>query len=220
MLQVCIFIFTVLLFFLLTPDILIPKPLKTNKYVIALVHAILFALIFQLTNKLVWNVTEAFTTTQPVISVTPTATRAAVAQAQVATAQAAQAATVAAVAATTARANPTVATITNAQATAAVATQKAAAATAATQKAAVATQKAATATAATQRAATVAPVVTRSAEEIQATKVAKAAADKAVADAKAEALRLKKIADGASALSNAQINLANKANDYSRILSA
>jgi hypothetical protein len=74
MFNIVIFLFCILLFFLLTPDILLPKPIKTNKYVITLVHALLFALILQLTHKLFWNITEGFTTTQPATTLSSSTT--------------------------------------------------------------------------------------------------------------------------------------------------
>ena len=60
MFHLCIFLFSALLFFLFTPNILITLPLKKSKYVIALVHALLFSTVLHFTNKLVWNVTELF----------------------------------------------------------------------------------------------------------------------------------------------------------------
>jgi len=48
-------IYTALLFFLLTPAILLRLPPNGSKYTVALVHAIVFALIFHFTHKLVWQ---------------------------------------------------------------------------------------------------------------------------------------------------------------------
>jgi uncharacterized transporter YbjL len=42
-------LFVAVLFFLLTPSILVSLPAKGNKYVVAAVHAIIFALIFYFT---------------------------------------------------------------------------------------------------------------------------------------------------------------------------
>ncbi len=51
------FLFTTLLFFVLTPGIIITLPPKSSKYVVAIVHGIVFALIWCFTYKLVWNLT-------------------------------------------------------------------------------------------------------------------------------------------------------------------
>jgi hypothetical protein len=48
-------LYAALLFFLLTPAILISLPPKGSKYVVAAVHALVFALIFHFTHKLVWR---------------------------------------------------------------------------------------------------------------------------------------------------------------------
>ena len=63
MLNLCMFLFNILLFFVLTPGILLTIPSKSSKTTVTLVHAVIFALVLHLTNKLVWNVTEAFTET-------------------------------------------------------------------------------------------------------------------------------------------------------------
>jgi hypothetical protein len=44
-----------LLFFVLTPGILITLPPKGSKVVVAVTHAIVFALLFHLTHKVFWN---------------------------------------------------------------------------------------------------------------------------------------------------------------------
>ena len=49
------FLFTALLFFLLTPGILLSLPPGGSKKVVAAVHAIVFALIWTFTHKLVWE---------------------------------------------------------------------------------------------------------------------------------------------------------------------
>jgi len=49
------FLFSALLFFVLTPGILLSLPPNSGKYVVALVHALVFALVWSLTHKLVWN---------------------------------------------------------------------------------------------------------------------------------------------------------------------
>jgi hypothetical protein len=45
-----------LLFFLLTPGILVTLPTKGSKVTVALVHAVIFALIYYLTYKVVWKI--------------------------------------------------------------------------------------------------------------------------------------------------------------------
>ena len=47
------FIYIVFLFFVLTPAILVRLPPKANKWIVALVHGIVFAVIFSLTNHFV-----------------------------------------------------------------------------------------------------------------------------------------------------------------------
>ena len=46
-----IFIFSVLLFFVLTPGVLLRLPPNGSKYVVALVHGLVFALLFTLSFK-------------------------------------------------------------------------------------------------------------------------------------------------------------------------
>ena len=48
-------IFTILLFVLLTPSILVRLPKKGNKYTVAFVHGLLFAIIYHFTHKMVYN---------------------------------------------------------------------------------------------------------------------------------------------------------------------
>ena len=61
MFHLYIFLFSVLLFFLLTPGILITIPSKSSKTKVALVHSLVFATIIYFIHKqLVWNVTERF----------------------------------------------------------------------------------------------------------------------------------------------------------------
>jgi len=50
--NVFIFLFSAILFYLLTPSILLTIPKKSNKYVIALVHSIIFATILFCTYKI------------------------------------------------------------------------------------------------------------------------------------------------------------------------
>ena len=49
------FVFTALLFFVLTPGILLSLPPKGSKMMVAGVHAIVFALVWTFTHKLVWE---------------------------------------------------------------------------------------------------------------------------------------------------------------------
>jgi len=44
-------LFTAALFFVLTPHILVSIPAHSNKYIVALTHALLFALIYRLAHK-------------------------------------------------------------------------------------------------------------------------------------------------------------------------
>jgi hypothetical protein len=54
------FLFSALLFFLLTPGILLTIPPKSSKTVVALVHALVYATVWHFTNKIVWEATEGF----------------------------------------------------------------------------------------------------------------------------------------------------------------
>jgi len=54
------FLFSVFLFFILTPNILVSLPPKGNKYTVALVHSIIFGIVWHLTHKGVWHLTEGF----------------------------------------------------------------------------------------------------------------------------------------------------------------
>ena len=48
-------LYAAVLFFLLTPAILIRLPANGSKFVVAAVHALVFALIFHFTHKIVWR---------------------------------------------------------------------------------------------------------------------------------------------------------------------
>jgi hypothetical protein len=48
-------IYAAILFFLLTPAILVRLPPSGSKWTVAAVHAVVFALIFHFTHKLVWR---------------------------------------------------------------------------------------------------------------------------------------------------------------------
>jgi hypothetical protein len=47
--------YSAILFFVLTPAVLIRLPPKGNKFTVAAVHAVVFALIFHFTHKIVWQ---------------------------------------------------------------------------------------------------------------------------------------------------------------------
>lgn len=51
-------LYAFVLFFLLTPGILLSLPPQGSKMVVALTHAVVFALVWQLTAKMVWNATS------------------------------------------------------------------------------------------------------------------------------------------------------------------
>ena len=48
-------LYAAVLFFLLTPAILLRLPANGSKFVVAAVHALVFALIFHFTHKIVWR---------------------------------------------------------------------------------------------------------------------------------------------------------------------
>ena len=50
-------IYCAVLFFVLTPGILVSLPPKSGKMVVAATHAVIFALIFHFTHKTVWMAT-------------------------------------------------------------------------------------------------------------------------------------------------------------------
>lgn len=52
------FLYTALLFFLLTPGILITLPPKSKKITVAVVHALVFGLVFSLSHKMVMKMTH------------------------------------------------------------------------------------------------------------------------------------------------------------------
>ena len=52
------FLYTALLFFLLTPGILLTLPPKGKKMTVAAVHAVVFGLILGLTHKMVWRLSH------------------------------------------------------------------------------------------------------------------------------------------------------------------
>jgi len=54
-------IYTALLFFVLTPAILLRLPSNGSKYTVAAVHAIVFALVWHFTHKFVWRASMGLT---------------------------------------------------------------------------------------------------------------------------------------------------------------
>lgn len=50
-----VILFSALLFFVLTPGVLLRLPKNGDKFTVAGVHAVVFALVFGLTHKLVWK---------------------------------------------------------------------------------------------------------------------------------------------------------------------
>ena len=52
------FLYTALLFFLLTPGILLTLPPKGKKMTVAVVHALVFGLVFSLTHNMVKKLTH------------------------------------------------------------------------------------------------------------------------------------------------------------------
>ena len=48
-------LYVAFLFFLLTPSILLRLPPKGSKFTVAVVHALVFAVVFHFTHKLVWK---------------------------------------------------------------------------------------------------------------------------------------------------------------------
>jgi hypothetical protein len=62
-----VFLFSAILFFVLVPGVIVSLPPKGNKYVVAAVHALIFALIWHCSNKAVWHLTEGFEIKQPMV---------------------------------------------------------------------------------------------------------------------------------------------------------
>jgi len=56
-------VYTAILFFLLSPGVLLSLPSKGGKYTVAIVHAIVFAIVWHFTHKFVWklSVSEGLT---------------------------------------------------------------------------------------------------------------------------------------------------------------
>lgn len=55
MVSIFMSLFIFVLFFLLTPGILLTIPPKGSKITVALVHAFVFTLVLHFTHKIVWN---------------------------------------------------------------------------------------------------------------------------------------------------------------------
>lgn len=51
-------LFMAVLFVLLTPGVLLRLPPGGSKLVVAATHAVVFALVYHFTHKLVWNMTQ------------------------------------------------------------------------------------------------------------------------------------------------------------------
>lgn len=60
MFHVSTFLFTAVLFYVLTPGILLSLPPKGSKMMVAATHALVFALVFQLTHKMVLQMLKRF----------------------------------------------------------------------------------------------------------------------------------------------------------------
>jgi hypothetical protein len=56
--SIVMFVYAFLLFFVLTPGILLSLPPKGSKIVVALTHAFVFALVWSFTNKMVRRATQ------------------------------------------------------------------------------------------------------------------------------------------------------------------
>jgi len=53
------FVYVFLLFFVLTPGVLVYLPPKSSKMVTAATHALIFALVWTFTHKMVWRLTHS-----------------------------------------------------------------------------------------------------------------------------------------------------------------
>jgi hypothetical protein len=58
-------LYAAVLFFILTPSILLRIPKSGSKWVVAAVHALVFGVIFHFTNKLVWRLGAKFEGFEP-----------------------------------------------------------------------------------------------------------------------------------------------------------
>ena len=66
MFHLCMFLFSAVLFFGLTPGVLVSLPPKGKKYTVAAVHAVIFAVVWHCTHKAGWYLTEGFDTKTPI----------------------------------------------------------------------------------------------------------------------------------------------------------
>lgn len=75
MFLICIFILCALLFFILTPGILLTIPPKSSKKTVVIVHSLVFALvitiIWHFTYKLNYNTNESFVYKEPFVAPVP-----------------------------------------------------------------------------------------------------------------------------------------------------
>jgi hypothetical protein len=53
-------LYVAILFFVITPGVLVRLPPKGGKFTVAAVHAVVFALIFHFSQKLIWRMGEGF----------------------------------------------------------------------------------------------------------------------------------------------------------------
>ena len=54
------FLYTAVLFYVLTPGILLSLPPKSYKMVVAATHAFVFALVYKLTHRMAWKLAMSF----------------------------------------------------------------------------------------------------------------------------------------------------------------
>ena len=59
-------VYAAILFFVLTPAVLVRLPPKGGKFTVAAVHAVVFSLIFHFTHKLVWQLSMGMGMPRPV----------------------------------------------------------------------------------------------------------------------------------------------------------
>ena len=52
------FVYVAVLFFVLTPGVLLSLPPKSGKFVVAATHAVVFAIVYNLTYKMVWKLSQ------------------------------------------------------------------------------------------------------------------------------------------------------------------
>ena len=68
MFYLALFLFSAILFFVLVPGVIVSLPHKSNKYIVAAVHALIYAIILTLiwyfSYNAIWNLTEGFETKQ------------------------------------------------------------------------------------------------------------------------------------------------------------